>query len=341
MLRYFRQNDPLKVFGLIVLLLLTRLVYFIFLSDQILEVQSSLNLSNSFSENTGPLFSSIEFLLSYVLSNEIVNVTLASVLLLYNSTHINKILIRNSAFEENTYIPAALYIILSSFSETNYFLGASLLGSSFIIIGLGYLLQHLRYRSSDSIVLSLGFCIGLATLTDTSYFWFLILVVLIFVFYSKTVTRRYLLLLWGFIFSLLVAWLVFFYQDAGQLFWQKLGESIFTFNTNGDWLIRIGIILGLPILLSLAMIFNNLGGIGKTNLQITIKNVFSWLFFVGSMSIVLQGNESFSAGLILIIPMSYFLTDWLLTIERKWLAEILLVTLIVSFIALQFFGPLY
>lgn len=301
---------------------------------------SELDLNSSIISNKGPLYEHIGFLINDILSIQWLNLLITSVILLYNASVLNKMLIRNSAFNENTYVPAALYIILSCFHETSYLLNAQLFATSFILIGLNFLLQHIRFRSSDAIVLSLGFCIGLAMLFYIPNFWTLILVLLLFIFYSSTIGRRYILLLWGFLLSLLLAWLPYFYMNESEFLWENLISSAFSFEFGQSNLIILSLTLGVPLLISLGVLFNNLSGVGKTNLQITIKSVFGWLLFFGLlMTIFLSESEPF-VGLIVIIPIAYLLTEKLLEIRRKWLAELLISGILIIMLALTFWQPL-
>lgn len=342
MLSYFRQNDPFRIFGLIILLIITRLFFFLATNH---EFQSELILLNSpedfFNRGSGPLFQSFGAGISFILSNVYLNVILASVIILWNATLLNSLLIRNSAFEENTFIPSALYITLLSFSSDNYFLSSQLLGTSFILIAFLFLHQHLRFRNSDEKVLSIGCAIALASLFHIPFIWVFILTILLFLFYSGTVGRRYFLLLWGSIMILILAWLPFLYENEGSTFWTEFFTKASDFQFNGEWIINIAISLALPLLISLKSSISNLAGMGMTNLQITVKRVFTWIGFFGILNVLFLSGESASSTNLLVLSLSYFLTEHLLNTKKKWLAELTFSTIVLLMLAILFFSPIY
>lgn len=342
MLSYFRQNDPFRVFGLVLILLITRLLVFLIIQPEVdfSEVQI-LGFESLFNKSAGPVYQLLSAGLSFILSNSYLNALFASIFILWNATLLNAILIRNSAFEENTYIPAAIYIVILGFDLDNYFVSSELIGTTGLLISIAFLQQHLRFRNSDEKVLSLGCTLAITSLIHAPFAWYLILILLLFLFYSGTVGRRYLLLLWGFLMILIIAWLPFVFSEQGSEFWKGYAEGFMRFKFEKDWLTNLVIGLSVPILISLKSSVGNLAGMGMTNIQITVKRVFTWIGFFGILTLAFQSNQSASSANVLILALSYFTTEQLLGVRRKWLAELTFSGLLILMLAVLYLSPLY
>lgn len=342
MLSYFRQNDPFRVIGLLLLLVITRCFFFIFLKDS--PVPSNidpLSIAHLFNKNQGPFYVLFQSGLSFLVENIYLNVGLSSILIFWNASMLNMLLIRNAAFEENTYIPASLYIIFMSSSAGNYFLSAPLLGSPFILLSILYLQEHLRNRNSDDKVLGIGCTFALASLFFLPYSWFLILALILFLFYSRTVGRRYLLVIWGFALTLLLVWIPLLFLEAENNFWLEYFSGLSHFEMNETFLINLAISLGLPLFLALKTSASNLAGMGMTNVQITVKRVFTWLGLFGLFTVIFLSGESTDTANVLIIALSYFATEHLINVRKKWLAELTYFCLLGLSLAALYFNPIY
>lgn len=330
------------MFGLVLILLITRLLVFLIIQPEVdfSEVQI-LGFESLFHESAGPVYQLLSAGLSFILSNSYLNALFASIFILWNATLLNAILIRNSAFEENTYLPAALYIVLLGFDLDNYFVSSELIGTTGLLISIAFLQQHLRFRNSDEKVLSLGCTLAITSLIHAPFAWYLILILLLFLFYSGTVGRRYLLLLWGFLMILIIAWLPFVFSEQGGEFWKGYAEGFLRFRFEKDWLTNLVIGLSIPILISLKSSVGNLAGMGMTNIQITVKRIFTWIGFFGILTLAFQSNQSASSANVLILALSYFTTEHLVGVRRKWLAELTFSGLLILMLAVLYLSPLY
>lgn len=342
MLSYFRKNDPFRVIGLIGLILVTRIYLFVVIgvesSSELIGINQLEDLFNNFE---GPLYALFESAFSFLGNNAYLNVTLASLIILLNAALLNSILIRNSAFEENTFVPAASYIILLSFQKANFFISSELLGTSFILIALSYLFKHLRFRYSEENVISTGSTLAISSLFFLPFGWSLILGLILFLFYSGTTGRRYLLLVWGFVLILLICWVTMLFFDESKWFWTSYYEGLMSFEYDNLFIGNIAICLGLPFLISLKSSTFNLAGMGMTNIQITVKRVFTWIGFFGVVTLTLQSGNSQAPTIIIAISMSYFITEHLLEIRRKWLAELTLSGLLILALVMLYLFPFY
>lgn len=280
-----------------------------------------------FFTHSGPLsdlvFSGID-----ALGWPIISVIIASMLILFNAIFLNSMFIRNSSFEESSFLPAAIFVILMSASKSFYFLSPALLGSSFLLVSLNYLFHHIKYRGTEENILNTGFTIGIACLFYYPYFWLYLLVLIIYLFYSSTISRRYFLMTWGFILPVLIAWLVFYFSGTGTDFLSTFFSRIVNVQEMGVGLNRGLTILSVGLVLTIISAIQSFQGLGMTNHQILVQKAMSWTGFFGVLFFAIFGNESL-LGLILIIPtLSYFSTKMLTSLTKKTIAEILFLTLI-------------
>lgn len=325
-----------------VILILTRVFFFVFVDNPPeLSGISSLAFDNLFQNSNGPVYNLLQFGLSFLLENKYLNAILTAFLILWNASLLNMLLIRNSAYEENTYIPAALYVILMSSGADNYYLSSQLLGGSFLLWALIFLQIHLRYKNSDEKVLSIGCSLAIASLIFIPYAWYLLMALILFLFYSGTVARRYLLTVWGFIMIIIISWLPFLFNQSAALFWKDYFNGLIFFQFETSFLINLGISLSIPILIALKVSSSNLAGMGMTNIQITLKRVFTWLGLFGILSALFQSNLNSATSGVLVISLSYFLTEHLLNSKKKWIAELTFAGLTLIMLAMLYLNPIY
>lgn len=283
--------------------------------------------ANSFFIHTGPLseliFSGIDSIGWPILS-----IILASLLILFNGIFLNSIFIRNSSFEESSFLPAAIFVILMSASQNFYFLSPALIGSSFVLVSINYLFHHIKYRGTEENILNTGFTIGIACLLYYPYFWLYLLILIIYLFYSSTIRRRYFLMTWGFILPTLIAWLVFYIDSAGSDFMLRFFGSIVNVQAMGEGLNMGLTVLSASLVLTMISAIQSFSGQGMTNHQILVQKAMSWMGFFGVLLFAIFGNESL-VGLILIVPsLSYFSTKMLTALTKKTWAEFLFLALL-------------
>ena len=341
MFKYFKKNDPLRIIALVFIIIITRLGFFLF-SDagkaaldnitNFVQSPSENDSSSSFFTHSGPLsdliFSGID-----VLGWPLISIVIASLLILFNSIFLNSMFIRNSSFEESSFLPAAIFVILMSGSKSFYFLSPALLGSSFLLVSLNYLFHHIKYRGTEENILNTGFTIGIACLFYYPYFWLYFLVLIIYLFYSSTISRRYFLMTWGFVLPVLIVWLVFYFNGTGVDFASTFFGRIVNVQEMGTGLNRGLTILSAGLVLTIISAIQSFQGLGMTNHQILVQKAMNWTGFFGVLLFAVFGNESL-IGLILIIPtLSYFSTKMLTSLTKRALAEFLFLALIGATIA--------
>ncbi|MBO3698719.1 DUF6427 family protein [Roseivirga sp. E12] len=333
MLSYFKKNDPYRIVGLLMILIVTRITFFFFFKteDWVLTIDSEGPLSNE-TIHSGPITNLLFMVVSFF-NTEVLDTLLAGTLILLNGILLNSIFIRNASFQESSYVPASMYIILMSASKDFYHLSPALVGSSFLLISLNFLFYHIKYRGTEENIISTGFTIGLAALCYYPFMWIYIMVLIIYLLYSGTITRRYFLLTWGFVLPLLITWLIFFVLDKGDQFLNTLFSGSVDHQILGELLEQSLIVYGFALALSLVAAIQNFAGQGMTNHQILVQKAMSWVGFFGILAFAIFGFNNLAA-LVLVIPaMAYFCTKLFADLSKKYVGELLFLGIVAVAIA--------
>lgn len=334
MLSYFRVNDPYRMLGIFVLLILIRLPFLV--SDVLLTVPE-LNwmlVGEKLSEgsrlyigvwdNIGPLAALIYSLIEFLFNrSQTVYVLLAILLTTYQSLVFNTFLINKKAFNETTYVPAFAYVILSSFSFDFYVLSPVLISLTWILLALRNVFYRVESRSQDNRILSTGIYIGLAALCYLPSIIFLFSTIIAYMLFASVSFRRYLLLLYGASLPFLIALTYFFVIDGLDAF---LDQYLLSFK----YLSRQFFIRPFPLLylgfVPLAFLVVALYKVSQmrrfTNQQTKLQQImfikiiatFITLFFV---------NELAPYHLLPFVPpTAFFITHYLLSIRRFIFSEL-------------------
>lgn len=277
--------------------------------------------------HAGPLANLVFVALSSI-NVETLDVFLASFLILLNGIQLNSIFIRNASFQESSYVPAAIYVILMSASESFYYLSPALIGVSFLLISLNYLFYHIKYRGTEENILSTGFTLGLAVLCYYPYLWVYLMVMIIYLLYSGTITRRYFLITWGFILPLLITWVIFFLLNRGDDFLDSLFSEIVNFQEMGEMLNKGLLVYGLGLALGLIAAIQNFSGQGMTNHQILVQKAMSWVGLFGIIVFAVFGNNDLTALAMLLPAIAYFSAKMLADVSKKYVSELLFLALL-------------
>lgn len=341
MIRYFKINDPYRLLTLFIFIVVTRTAVIII--DFPSNFSTYYSLSQD-SEKLGTLFLWITELIRFAFGTSLIpSIVLSSLLVFVQAFSLNSILIRSKALTQNTYLPAAIYILVLSASPEFMLLSPALFAVTFIMIGLNYMFFHLQYRGTEENILSTGVVFGLASLFDPSSAVFIVLLFAVYIFYSSTLNRRYFLLLFGVIFPYLLLWLFYLWRGEGQEFWFQVSNNLFI--TDSEFLVPINqllILVSLPLLISIISVSQTLTGVGLSVHQIIIQKTFLLLGFFSIVSMTISDAISSNALIYLAPTLAFFVAQFLLTRERKWIAEVIFVIIFIwsiTFLFLPLLAP--
>lgn len=115
-------------------------------------------------DDTGPLSAGVYWLIHLIAGKSLVTYhIIAAALIFFQIIYINLLFIRCKAFEENTYLPAFVMVVLFHLSFDFLTLSPALMGTTFVILALGQLfLQTVRHHDQPESIFLMGLFGGIA-----------------------------------------------------------------------------------------------------------------------------------------------------------------------------------
>src|SRR5690606_31703706 len=115
-------------------------------------------------DDTGALSAGVYWLIHLVAGRSLLAYhVVAALIIFFQASYINHLLIQYKAFEENTYLPALVMVVLFHLSYDFLTLSPALMGSTFILLALGPLFsQTVRHQDQPDPVFLTGLFGGIA-----------------------------------------------------------------------------------------------------------------------------------------------------------------------------------
>jgi hypothetical protein len=347
-LRFFRFNDPYRLLGVLLILVVISLPQFIYSTEATVQEMKSFVLGEALNDgkslyieildDSAPfsawLSSWVEALFGRSLT---VRHILALFFIFFQTSFFAILLINNKAYNESTYLPALIFGLLSFFSFDMLSLSSELLGSTILLFALNNLFKEIEFRvQRDEIILNMGVYLGIASLFVFSYIVFLIGTLVILFLFTRFTFRKLLLLIFGFALPhLLLIAFYFFWDNHGFLFRHFYAPNL-TLTTLSLLGLKSILILGsVPIAYFFFSLFmlNREAHFTKYQSQL-FQVMFLWLLFA-LLEVVITRERTPHSFYTFIPPLAYFISHYLLLIRRKRIAEIMLWILIIGLISMS------
>ncbi|SMD41964.1 hypothetical protein SAMN00777080_0500 [Aquiflexum balticum DSM 16537] len=322
LLSFFRINDPSRLLVIIALLLLLSSVYIWVLDIPLLQPEmiwlllgermaDGKHMYIDIIDDTGPLSSGIYWVCYLIFGKSVMSYKLLSLLvIIFQIVYINNLYIRYKSFEENTYIPALVMVILFHLSFDMITLSPALMGSTFIVLAFGQLFSQtvLQKEGSDSILL-VGIFGGIAACFHFPLITFLPFLLVAGIVVSGFSFRQLILAIVSYALPLTFCALYYFWIDGLPAFLNQFIISPRLIESYAHVTYR-----DLAILFSLPLFFTTLGFfVGlivksqtvnqQKQLQLTL------IFLIFAVGSLLLTNRRTPYQFIVIIPgLAYFIT---------------------------------
>lgn len=235
---------------------------------------------------------------------------LGTLLTFFQAAIFNNMLMRAKVFENNTYVPALIYVLFTSSHPGFFTLSPTLMGLTLVLLGLGNLLRHVEFRAKKDIqIIMIGLYFGIATLFYFPFVVFLIISVILLLVFTNTMGRRYFLLLFGGVFPLVTAFFYYWIKSDHPGYFINNFILFYNFSSNSN---NVGWALG-GYSLAVPALFMLLGlvSFGKqrrlTNYQTRIVQLFL-LFGVLLLSMLTLEAPISYYSLVIYIPIFVFFT---------------------------------
>ncbi len=335
MIRYFRINDPYRLVGLLVVLLIISLPLFIDavgvttaeLKTMLLgeKMNEGFSLYSEVADNTAPLAGWFAELIDSVFGRSVLlRHALAFLLIFAQGAYMGIMLISRKVFNENTYIPSFLYCLLFFFSHESLSLSNELIGFTFLLPALNNLYKEIEFRMQrDETVFNLGLYISLASLFSIGYWVFLFYIMVVLVFFTRTTARKFALLVFGFTLPHFLFLTIGYLNGSLSGIWNYLYVENLSFDRdifiNAKGLLTLGAVPLVYLAVSIVMLQREARFSKYQSLLFQV--MFLWLGF--SLLYLFVCKDLRPQSLIVFIPaLAFLFTHFFLFIRRRRLAEI-------------------
>jgi len=351
LLRFFRINDPYRLLGLLVIIILISLP-FLFNPAGILLSELKYTLVGEaiadgklmyiqVFDDTPPLASAFFGFMDLIFGKSITARHLVALLIVFfQASYFAVLLISNKAYAENTYLPALIFGLLYFFSFDLITFSPELLASTVLLFALNQLFHEIEFKIQlDEIVLKLGIYLGLATFLVFSYWVFLLLSIFILIALTRAGFRKITLMIFGFLLPHALLLTLYYFWGEPELLWENLYLSNLTIS--GEMMVStrgLLVLSSVPLAYFLFAVFmvNREARFTKYQSQL-MQVMFLWLLF--AMAQVLVARDITPASLVTFFPpLAYFISHYLLLIRRKWIAEGMLWIFLMGIVGMSYFS---
>ena len=341
MLTFFRINDPYRILGILVLVLLIRLpflwlgeltvpeLHWMLLGEQMAEGKS---LYGEVWSSTGPLAATVYCIIEWLFDrNQAVYVVLSALLVTYQALIFNEFLLSRKAFRESTYVPALVYVLLTSFSFDFYTLSPVLLALTGILSALRSAFYRVESMPYDARVLRTGLYLGVATLFYLPSVVFIIPIFITYFLFTTLTLRQVLLLLYGVAMPFLVALTYFYVTEHAEAFVQ---QYLLSYSMMKRMPYTEGLALLVIMLIPLGFLVFSIYKITKekrfTIQQTKLQQVMFISIAVALLLLLMAERLAPYHLLFFVPPLAFFISYALLSIQRLLIAELVTALLFIS-----------
>lgn len=349
LLRFFRINDPYRLLGILVVLILISLPLFIDPVNITLDELKMFLLGETLNQgktlyaevltNAPPLAAWMSGWFDAIFGrSQTASHVLGLLIIFFQLSFFTIILINSRAHHENTYLPGLIFAVLAFFSFDVISLSNELIASTMLLVALNNLFKEIEFRiQRDEIVLNLGLYVGLASLLVFSYALYLPGVITILAIFTRLSLRKTFLVIFGFI--LPHGFLMLFFYMKGS--YAALIENFYLANLNwqSDSSMTASSLLVLCVV-PIVFLFLSFFMLGREARLTKYQSQLSQIMFLWILLAVAEVAISPSLKphqlITCIPPLSYFISHYILLIRRKRLAELTIWLLTISLPAIMY-----
>ncbi|MCI0750598.1 MAG: hypothetical protein L0Y35_02055 [Flammeovirgaceae bacterium] len=225
-LGYFRINDPYRLLGLFLILLmvalptlidwpgLTHLELHSFLVGE--KMNDGFSMYSEIADHTPPLAAWLYEAFDFVFGRSVAARHIMAFMLIYFlSCFVGFFFINRKAFGENTYVPSLIFGLLMLLSFDTLVLSADLFQLVFLLLALNNLIKIVEFREQrDETIFNLGLFLSGASLCSAYSLINLPGSILILILFTRTSLRLHLLMLFGFLLPHLILITLAYWRDT-------------------------------------------------------------------------------------------------------------------------------
>jgi hypothetical protein len=349
LIRYFRINDPYRLVGLLILMLIIYVPLFVNNPGITLPELKSILIGERLNEgkdmyvavvdNTAPLTAWFHELMDSVFGRSLLaRHIVAFVLIFLQGAYLGIMFITRKVFNENTYIPSFLFCLLFFISFDTLSLTGDLIGFTFLLLALNSLFKEIEFRVQyDETIFNLGLFVSIASLFSFAFSIYILWVMIVLVFFTRSTPRKFLLLVFGFLLPhLLVITIAYLNNSLGQM-WEYYYLANLTFKRDvlmsAQGIFTICILPLIFLVVSVVMLQRE-ARLSKYQSQV-LQIMFLWMGF--TLIYFFYAKNVRPQNLIVFIPaLALIFTHFFLSIRRRKFLELNSWILVVGVITMGF-----
>lgn len=268
---------------------------------------------------TGPIAALVYKWLDVIFGRSLLLHTIMSTIVIIVQAGIfNGLLLKNKAYDESSYLPAFLYVLLAVAVPDFMALSPQLMSLTFILLTLGNVLRRIDNQVTDELFLNSGIFLGIATMLYLPAVVFFLVFLFSFILFSTAIIRRLLLYIFGFLSIFCLCALYYYWFDSLTSFLNSflLEGLVMDIETilKLDQLLMISSAIILIFFISIVKTWQE---VRLNNFQQKVQQVL-WLMFFGGIGVLMLSNEKVGHELFFFIPIvSYFWTHYFILIRRR------------------------
>ena len=343
MLEFLKSYDP---FRLLVITLIAIIVRLYWLTDDMLLIPSLewLSIGEMMTDDNvlykdiwttlEPFSAGTYYIINYIFGKSILTLRICSMILaVVQALLFNYYVSQTNIYDQKTSYPAFFYVLFSSINYDFFALSPVQLGVTFMLPVMYFLFKDVRMGEKSRNHFFAGVSLGIASLFYLPFACFIIFIVYSFAVFSSFDVRRFFQLLSAFMFPWLMIFSYYYLQGSFSEVFENLIQG--TLYTNHIYYADFYSIIKVGIPSALLAITAFLYTISKSNFlnyQYSSMKIMAMWFVNGLLAFLLM-NEWGYFNLYIMVPVFAFFTVFLfLGIERFWLKETILWTILAAFV---------
>jgi len=274
-------------------------------------------------DTTAPLAASFYWILDLAFGrNVLVYRTLSAALLFLQGIRLNATFNQQGLLPDKSYLPTLLYFVFGSIFFELDTLSPLLIGQTFLIFALPYLINPPKENTSNSRLFKGGFLLGLAALCHLPLMLFILFAFFAVILFAFNTFRSFLLLLCGFLFPYTVVFTFFLYTGALPNFIQ--------YNLLSGWNFYLALLLPpldlikiliVPILLLAYAVFFAIVRAPGLNYQLKFLQLMLLWLPVALLAVIAGQHISTISWLLFLPALAYFGSFSFLRAAKGWITE--------------------
>ncbi|RIJ37589.1 hypothetical protein [Pontibacter oryzae] len=289
-------------------------------------------------DNTAPISALVFWILDLLAGRSFLAYRLTSMaLVLLQALVLNNILNRHKVYASNNYLPALLYLLLGSLSFEFNMLTPLLIGNTFLILSLPYIITLSREGYDNSRLFVGGFMLGLAAMSYLPLAVFLLVGIFAVIFFASNTFRSFMLMLCGFAFPYAVLLTYYLYTNTSQEFLEL--------HLLRPWQLQVAFLrppadvaklMAIPAIILLLSLLSTASLPQRLVFQVKFQQLM-WVWLVASLLVIFTRDEISVATFVIVLPPIAYFGQFFFTSGRKaWLLNVVFLVMLAGVLVLRY-----